>query len=184
MLVLLLFWLSQTWPVTLRIWEWVFSGCTVLPDSKETEHESSDQEASPSVGKNTGVVLVPCLLFLVVWIFLRSLYVICYDRWVLSEGHKNCLKDRCLMNSQPTFLFLTYFKLKELWPYQKHVNQIILNHITLKSLALQMLEAFIRILLIVNLSLSQTFLTFLVCVRQTWMSQLILAISMWEVIFL
>ena len=45
----------------LRIWEWVFSGCTVLPDSKETEHESSDQEASPSVGKNTGVVLVPCL---------------------------------------------------------------------------------------------------------------------------
>ena len=88
------------------------------------------------------------------------------------------------MNSQPTFLFLTYFKLKELWPYQKHVNQIILNHITLKSLALQMFEAFIRILLIVNLSLSQTFLTFLVCVRQTWMSQLILAISMWEVIFL
>ena len=30
------------------------------PDSKETEHGSSDQEASPSAGKNTGVVLVPC----------------------------------------------------------------------------------------------------------------------------
>ena len=36
------------------------SGCTVLPDSKETELGSSNQEASPSAGKNTGVVLVPC----------------------------------------------------------------------------------------------------------------------------
>ena len=39
----------------------MFSGYTVLPDSKETELESSNQEASPSAGKNTGVVLVPCL---------------------------------------------------------------------------------------------------------------------------
>ena len=30
------------------------------PDSKETELGSSDQEAFPSAGKNTGVVLVPC----------------------------------------------------------------------------------------------------------------------------
>ena len=30
------------------------------PDSKETELGSSDQEASPSASKNTGVVLVPC----------------------------------------------------------------------------------------------------------------------------
>ena len=29
-------------------------------DSKETEFGSSDQEASPSADKNTGVVLVPC----------------------------------------------------------------------------------------------------------------------------
>ena len=35
----------------------MFSGCTVPPDSKETELRSSEQEA----GKNTGVVLVPCL---------------------------------------------------------------------------------------------------------------------------
>ena len=28
-------------------------------------------------------------LFLLVWIFLRSLGIICYDSWVLSEGHKN-----------------------------------------------------------------------------------------------
>ena len=62
-------------------------------------------------------------LFPVVWIFLRSLVVICYDRWVLSEGHKNYFKDWCLMNSQPTYLFLNQFKLNELWSYyQKHVN--------------------------------------------------------------
>ena len=56
------------------------------------------------------------------------------------------------MNSQPTFLFFNQFKLNELWPYyQKHVNQ--------------------------NLSLNQTLLMFLFCVRQTWTTQLILAIS-------
>ena len=38
----------------------MFSGCTVLPDSKVTELGSRDQETSPSAGKNTGVVLVPC----------------------------------------------------------------------------------------------------------------------------
>ena len=36
------------------------SGCTMPPNSKETKLGSSNQEASPSVGKNTGVVLVPC----------------------------------------------------------------------------------------------------------------------------
>ena len=109
------------------------------------------------------------------WIFLRSLGVICYDRWGLSEGHKNYFKDRCLMNSQSTFVFFNLFKLNELWPYyQNHVNQIILNHTTLWSLALRIIEAFVWILLIVNLSLNQTLLTFLLCVRQTWMTQLIL----------
>ena len=38
----------------------MFSRCTVPPDSKDTELGSSDQEASPSAGKNTGIVLVPC----------------------------------------------------------------------------------------------------------------------------
>ena len=75
------------------------------------------------------------------------------------------------------------FKPNELWPYyQKHVNQIILNRTTLWSLALQIFEAFIQILLIVNLSLNQTVLTFLLYARQTWMTQLILAISVWEFI--
>ena len=38
----------------------MFSGCPVLLDSKETELGSSDQETSPSTGKNTRIVLVPC----------------------------------------------------------------------------------------------------------------------------
>ena len=54
----------------------------VLSDSKETDLVSSNQEASPSAGK-----------------------------WVLSEGHKNYFKDWCLMNSQPTFPFLTNLNL-------------------------------------------------------------------------
>ena len=36
------------------------SGCTVLPDSRETKLGSSDQEASPSAGKYTRIVLGPC----------------------------------------------------------------------------------------------------------------------------
>ena len=38
----------------------MFSGCTVPPDNKETELGSCDQEASPSAGKNTRIILVPC----------------------------------------------------------------------------------------------------------------------------
>ena len=38
----------------------VFSGCTVPPDSKEAKLGSSQQEASPSAGKNTRIDLVSC----------------------------------------------------------------------------------------------------------------------------
>ena len=50
-------------------------------------------------------------LFLVVWIFLRFLGVIYYNRWILNEGHKNYFKDCFLVNSQPTFLFLSVVSL-------------------------------------------------------------------------
>ena len=49
------------------------------------------------------------------------------------------------------------------------------------DLALQILEAFIPILLNVNLSLNQTVLSFLLYVRQTVITQLILAVSLWGV---
>ena len=39
-------------------------------------------------------------------------------------------------------------------------------------------QAFIQILLIVNLSLNQTLLTILLYVKQTWMTHLVLAISL------
>ena len=45
-------------------------------------------------------------LFLVVWIFLRFLGVICCNRWVLNEDHKNYFTDCYLVNPQPIFLFL------------------------------------------------------------------------------
>ena len=37
----------------------MLSGCTVSTDSKANELGGSDQEASPSGGKNTRVILVP-----------------------------------------------------------------------------------------------------------------------------
>ena len=49
-----------------------------------------------------------------------------------------------------------------------------LNYTTPQKLALQIFEAFIRILLSVNLSLNQTLLTFRLYVRQTWMITLII----------
>ena len=115
--MLILFWLSQTWRVTLRIQEKVFSGCTVVPDSKETKLGISNQEASPTADKNTGVVLVPCLHMEVppycyFWwcgYFWGPWVSFFYNRWHLSEGHKNYFKDWCLIKSQPTFLFLTFF---------------------------------------------------------------------------
>ena len=48
-------------------------------------------------------------LFPVVWIFQKSLGIICYHKWVLSEGHKKNFKDWCLVNLQPTFLFFNLF---------------------------------------------------------------------------
>ena len=47
-------------------------------------------------------------LFLVLWIFLKSLGVIFCNRWVFSRGHTNYFNNWCLMNLQPTFLILTH----------------------------------------------------------------------------
>ena len=73
------------------------------------------------------------------------------------------------------------FKLHELWSYdqnQKHVNQKNLICTILQSLGLRIFEVFVPILLIVNLSLNQTLLIFLIGVRQTWITQFILAVSL------
>ena len=54
------------------------------------------------------------LFLLVVWIFLRSLGVICYDCLVFSKGHENYFKDWCLMNLKPAFLILRSCLLNEM----------------------------------------------------------------------
>ena len=51
--------------------------------------------------------------------------------------------------------------------YQKDVNQINLNHITLQTLAIQIFNVFLRVLLNVDLRLHKTLLTFWLHVRQT-----------------
>ena len=60
-LMLILFWLSQTWPVTWGYGNRCFLVAMVLPDSKEAKLWSSNQEGSPSpAGKSTGIVLMQC----------------------------------------------------------------------------------------------------------------------------
>ena len=59
---------------------------------------------------------LPCvsIQLLLGWIFLRSLDLISYNRWIVSECHKNYFKDWCLMNWQSSFLILTSFYLSEM----------------------------------------------------------------------
>ena len=127
---------------------------------------------------------------LVVWIYVRILGIICY-MWVLNEGDNNYFKNWCLSHKfkvyLSAFLILTYFWLNEmviLSKGQKDINRITMNHTPLSNLALPIFKALVRILLNVNLLLNQTFRTFLLYVRKTWMTQLILTISLWGVIFL
>ena len=99
-------------------------------------------------------------LFLVVWVFLRSLGVICYNRQVLCWGSQKKLIQELVSHRLTAYLsvfdlFLT--KRNEL-VYQKDVNEITLNHTILKNLALRILETFVWILLNANLSLNQTLL--------------------------
>ena len=55
-----------------------------------------------------------------------------------------------------------------------------MNQTTLLNLALQIFQAFVPILLNVNLSLNEALLTFLLSARQTWMTQFILGVSLCE----
>ena len=72
-----------------------FLAALFLPDSKDSKLGSSDQEVSPSTGKNTGVVLVLCHTWKCVTTAISggvniSVFqgVICYNRGVLSQGHR------------------------------------------------------------------------------------------------
>ena len=86
----------------------------MLPVSEETELGSSNQEASPSAVKNTGVVFVPYSHMEVhPYSFSSGVDRGPWVSFVTTDDFsvtlkKNCFKDWCLMNSQPNFLFLTY----------------------------------------------------------------------------
>ena len=88
-------------------------------------------------------------------------------QWIIAILSKACKTDNFeLLN----FLNLTFADIRDLCS----------NFVNCEFF----LETFVHILLIVNFSLNQTTLTFLLCVRLTWMTPLTLAISLWEVIFL
>ena len=113
----------------------MFSGGTVLPDSKETELGSSNQEASQSAGKNTGIVLVPCLLMEVApysYFWWSGYFSGPWMSFVMTDEFSGCCE------LQPTLLFLTFLSLMNY------------GHI-IKILGFQMFEAFVRIFFNVNL---------------------------------
>lgn len=111
MLLLVLFWLPQTWSLTLKIQEGVEgSSCCLPPDRKETELWNSIIQASPSAGKNTGKVLEPCHTWKCVpraiFIGMDILEVLACHlfRWLLSDGHRNFFKGNYLIHWSPIFL--------------------------------------------------------------------------------
>ena len=70
------------------------------------------------------------------------------------------------MNSQPNFLLFKSFSDSMKWPYyQKYVHLTTLNHTTFQNLTLPILKASAPTLLVVNPSLNQTFLMFLLYVK-------------------
>ena len=98
------------------------------PDSKETELGSSDQEASPSAGKITAIVLVPYLRIECVPTAISggvdiSEVPLCHLlRQMSSQGRSQKLLQGCLMNSVSHELaaylsIFNLFKVNELWPY-------------------------------------------------------------------
>ena len=113
-----------------------------------------------------------------------SLNVIFYDLWILIEDRKSYLKDQYLLNSQPTFLIFTSIltqwntilsKVRKPDNFETH-NSLKLNFTNFNFFALISLN--------LNVYLNQTLLIFLLYVSQTWKTQVIQAVSMWEVIFL
>ena len=157
----ILFLLSQTWSVTLRIQEQVFSGCTVLPDSKETKLGSSNQETSPSADKNTGVALVlGCVWKCVPTAISVGVDILevhgCHLLQKMSSqwGSQKLVQGLVSHELSLPFCFWPIFNSMK-WPYhQKDVIQITLNHATLSNLALPIFKAFVWNLLNVNLSLN------------------------------
>ena len=120
-------------------------------------------------------------LFSAVGIFSKSLSVICHDRWGSKKKYFKVWTHELTAYLSVFDLFLVQWIMAILSKGCKPDN--FESHNSLK-LTLQIFKAFNRIFLNVNLSLNEILLTFFLCVRQTKMTQLILAISQWGVTFL
>ena len=120
-------------------------------------------------------------LFPVVWIFLRSLDVICNETWVLTRSHKNSRIGISWTHSL-LFWFITLFDSEMTILSNVCKPDNLESHNSLKfSFTIWGLhsnyvgcESF----------LESNFPDILACVRQTWKTQLILAISGWGFSFL
>ena len=161
------------------------------PDSKETELGSSNQEASPSAGKNTRIVLVSCHP----WKCIPT---------AISSGLDICEVPGCHLFQQ----------MSSLWGSQKLLQRLVCHELTAYLSAFNLfLTQWIMVILskrykpdnfethnylklsFTNVwglrsnfakceSFHESLLTFFHYVRQTWMTQLILAISLCRVILL
>ena len=147
-----------------------------------------DREASPSACKNIRVVLVPCHAWKCVPKAISSGVDIsdvpgCHVlRQMSSQWGSQKLLQRLVSYELAVHLSVfNLFFMAILWEGCKPGNFESNNSL---KLSFTIFEAFVRILLNVNLSLNQTLLTFLLYVRQTWTAQFILAISLWGFIFL
>ena len=165
----------------------MLSSCTLLPDSKETKLGSSNQEASSSAGKNTGVDIVPCHAwkFVLTAIFgvvdiskVPGFLFITTDDFTVRVTK---IISRIVV-SRPCSIPFRFLPLLDSmkWPYQKRVNQteshnsLKLSYTNIWALHSNFVGSFFEL----------TLLIFLLFVRQTWKTQVILVTFGWGVIFL
>ena len=141
----------------------MFTGCTVPPDTKETELGSSNHEASPSAAKNTGAALVPCRT----WKCVPT---------AISSGANISGVLGCHLLQQISFQWGSQKLLQGLVSHKLTAYLSVFNPflaqwimaILSKGCNPDNFESHIslKLSLSVNLSINQTVLTFLLCVRQ------------------
>ena len=150
---------------------------SLLPGIREIELGISNQEPSSSAGKSTRVVLVSCCTWKCDLKAISSSVDISKVRgshllWQMSsQWGSQKLLQRLVSYELTAYLF--YF-----------VTQWTMAILSCTPDNTESHKPFDQIFLSGNVSLNQTLLTLLLYVRQTWMTQLILVVSMWGIIFL
>ena len=170
----------------------VFSGCTVSPDSKDAELESSNHKASPSAGTNTRVVLVPCCTWnCVPTAIFGGVDISEVPRCHLLQQISPQWGSQKILQGLVFHEFTAYLSVFDLFltqrikvilskrckkdNFESH-NCLKLSFINIRGLCSNFVEC--------ESLLQLNSLEFLLYVKQTWMNQLILEISLWGIIFL